>query len=574
MPGTTKTPHPPSGTVTFLFTDIVGSTEAWETHGDAFLPILQAHNAILQDSISRFGGFIVKMEGDCYKVAFSDPVAAAKCAVVAQAALHRYPWPADVGCLSVRMALHTGEPFMQAGDYFGPPVNRTARILSASHGGQILMSADTFDRIENRMDEGTRFVDLGFHRLKDMGEPARLFQLEHPRLELHSFPPPRTLNAHDNNLPVQRRSFVGREKEIEQIAAMLSRPDTPLLTLTGPGGIGKTRLSLEVAAEKVELFPDGVWYIRLDTATDLDGAATEVADTLGITIGPGVDALETVRTWLADRSCLLILDDCGKVPQADRLIRQILSGSTNLRCLATSRESLHIEEGAEIHVPEFSIPEENAGALEVMASEGGRLFVERSHEANPRFALNDERAKPISRLLNRIRATPELIEKAAGMFKKAQPAELAEALGEEVVEVAKQMGQAASMHGRELLERLKDSSDFATLLHGAGLLQIDKRELAEAERNQRKALAIYRRLGEQDGIAMCLWELGKIAYRQQDLARSVTLLDAALRVATEIKSEDVDAISVDLAISRRALGMRSQSASVSLDQAVALAMGD
>src|SRR5205085_6859634 len=131
---------PPRGKVTFLFTDIVGSTKMWERLGDSFLPILQAHNAILTDAVARFGGYIVKTEGDCYKIAFADPVAAAKCAVVAQAALHRYPWPADAGQLSVRMAVHSGDPFMQGGDYFGPPVNRTARMLSAAHGGQVLIS--------------------------------------------------------------------------------------------------------------------------------------------------------------------------------------------------------------------------------------------------------------------------------------------------------------------------------------------------------------------------------------------------------------------------------------------------
>src|SRR5258708_32231231 len=335
MSNSTIPATPPSGAVTLLFTDIVGSTEMWERHGDAFLPVLQAHNAILMEAISRYGGSLIKTEGDAYKVALSDPVAAAKCAIVAQAALHRYPWPKDVGKLSVRMALHTGTPFMQAGDYFGPAVNRTARILSATHGGQILMSQDTLGKIENRMDDGTGFQDQGFHRLKDLGEPAPLFQLEHNKLELHNFPPPYTLNATDNNLPIQRASFVGREKEIEQIAALLTRTDTPVLTLTGPGGIGKTRLSLQVAAERVDLFPDGVWYVKLDTATDLHSAAFEVSKALGLQIPDGANVTNTVRTWLAERRCLLILDDCGHVTQADKLIRELLSGHESLRCITT-----------------------------------------------------------------------------------------------------------------------------------------------------------------------------------------------------------------------------------------------
>src|SRR5437667_7645790 len=168
---------PPTGTVTFLFTDIVGSTERWERHGDAFLPVLQAHNAIIMDSIGRFGGYLMKTEGDAFKIAFSDPAAAAKCAVVAQAALQRYPWPGDVDALQVRMAIHTGNPFFQASDYFGPALNRTARILSTVHGGQIVISEETLTRVEHRMDPGSRFTDLGFHQLKDLDEPARLYQV-------------------------------------------------------------------------------------------------------------------------------------------------------------------------------------------------------------------------------------------------------------------------------------------------------------------------------------------------------------------------------------------------------------
>src|SRR5438105_14423569 len=159
-------PKPPTGTVTFLFTDIVGSTEMWEQHGDAFLPVLQAHNAILNDAIARYGGHLFKTEGDAYKAAFSDPAAAVKCAILAQAALQRYPWPADVGPLRVRMAVHSGNPFVQSGDYFGPPVNRAARILSATHGGQILVSEEPVRLAAGKMDPAIEFLDQGPQQLK------------------------------------------------------------------------------------------------------------------------------------------------------------------------------------------------------------------------------------------------------------------------------------------------------------------------------------------------------------------------------------------------------------------------
>ena len=559
---------PPSGKITFLFTDIVGSTEMWERHGDSFLPILQAHNAIIQDAVTRFGGYVVKTEGDCYKVAFSDAAAAARCAVVAQAALHRYPWPEDVGTLMVRMAVHSGEPFTQGGDYFGPPVNRTARMLSAAHGGQILISEDTLRQIEDHMDAGTRFVDLGTHALRDLSEPARLYQVEHTALQLHSFPPPRTLNGHANNLPLQRRSFVGREKEIEQIAALLSREDTQLVALTGPGGIGKTRLSMQAAAERVELFPDGVWLVKLENARDVNTAALEVAQTLGIRVPFVSIALETVREWLAERRCLLILDDCGSVPQADRFMRELLSGNSNLRCLATSRESLALEQAAEVHVPELSRPGDNPTAEELLASEAGRLFVERVHEGRKDFALTPPRAATIGRLLDRTRITAA-IEKAAEVIKTKEPAELAGALGEEV----HQMGKMAFDQGKGLFNRMRETPGFGALLQSLGSLAADQKDLAEAERRSREALAAYQQTGDRQGIAASLRQLGNIALIQKEHRRALTLLEAARQAAVECGSPEAEGISADLDSARRAAG-RTAHAYLPLDQAITFAMSD
>lgn len=544
----------PTGTVTFLFTDIVGSTEMWERQGDSFLPVLQAHNAIIMEAVERFGGFVIKTEGDSYKVAFDDPSLAVRCALVAQAALQRYPWPDDVGRVCVRMAVHTGRPFVQAGDYFGPPVNRAARLLGAAHGGQVLLSEDTLSLVENRLDPDVRVVDLGYHRLKDLDAPVRIFHAVHPAIETSSFPPPRSLNGVANNLPVQRTSFIGREKEIEQIAAALARDEPSLLALTGPGGIGKTRLSLQAAAERVELFPDGVWLVRLSDAVDARGAAIEVASTVGIPLPSGANPVEAVRTWLADRRCLLILDDCGHVPEAGRFICELLSGSASLRCLATSRESLRLEQGAELEVPELTRPAPDANAAALLESEAGRLFVDRAHEERADFALNDRRARPIARLLSRLPGLPEAVERAAAMLRQqdVSPGQVLAALGRELRSSMEGVGQIATEQGREIVLRLKDAPSLGALLETVGSMAAELRHLAEAERVAREALAIYEREGDRQGVAISLRQLGNIAYARGDFSRAVSLLQAARHAFEEIGEVDPGLLA-DIEMASRAL---------------------
>jgi class 3 adenylate cyclase len=570
-PAATK---PPTGKITFLFTDIVGSTESWEKHGDAFLPVLQAHNAVLQDAISRYGGYVMKFEGDAYKVAFSDATAAVRCAVLAQAALQRYPWPPDVGEVRVRMALHSGEPFMQQGDYFGPPVNRTARMLAATHGGQVLMSEDTLALVEGRGDGATRYVDQGFHSLRDLDEPIRLYQVEHGALGERTFPPPRSLNGHAHNLPTQRTSFIGREREIEQIAALLARPDMPLLTLTGPAGIGKTRLSLEAAAERIEWFPDGVWLVHLTHACDAAGAALEVAEALGITIPVGAEPLATVREWLSSRRCLLILDDCGHVPQASHFIRELLSDTPSLRCLATARSSLQMAEAAEIAVPEMSLPPEGASPRDVMESDAGRLFVEQTHELRPDFALSDPRARTTARLLRKIGGVPGPILRAAEMMRDRQvtPGGILNALGKELALGAEEVTQAAAARGKEAMGRLMQSPGLAALLQSLSSVGADRRELQAAERMARDALDIYRRLDDHQGIASVLRQIGVIAFAQQHHSRAVALLGAAHQAYTDLGMADAEAVAADLECARRAMGRAERGETLSLDQAASLAM--
>jgi class 3 adenylate cyclase/predicted ATPase len=563
----------PGGVVTFLFTDIVGSTELWERHRDAFLPVLQAHNAIMADAIERNGGYLMKTEGDSFKVAFTDPAAAVRCAIVAQAALQRYPWPSDVGRLQVRMAVHTGRPFEQGGDYFGPPVNRTARMMAVTHGGQIMISEDTYNLVEQRLGDA-RFLDQGYHRLRDLDEPIRLYEVDHTALEPQRHPPPKSLNGHVHNLPIQRTSFIGRQQQIEQIAAMLGRQDTPCLQISGPSGIGKTRLSLQVAAERMDWFPDGVWYVRLSDSASAEDAAVEVARAVGLDLG-GVSATQAVREWVSRRSCLLILDDCGRIPEVGRFIHELLSGSEHLRCLATTAESLKIESAEEVALPELQLPPEDADSHEVMASEAGQLFAERVHEARPDFRLTDRRAKPIARLLHSLGGMPAAIEKAAEMMRSADvtPSAILSALGGELAHGAEEATKAAASHGRTLVERLSDSAGLAGLLDTIGTALADRRELAHAEQASREALAIYHRIGDKEGVAGSLRRLGLVAAAQRNYVRAAALLHAARDLYQELDKRIAARIDSDLETIRKALGTGAELPQPTLSQAVALATG-
>lgn len=565
--------RPPTGSVTFLMTDIVGSTRLWESHGEAFLPVLQAHNAILSEAIERNGGFLVKTEGDSYMAAFDDPSAAVRCATVAQAALQRYPWPSDVGQLGVRMAVHSGRAFLQKGDYFGPPVNRAARVTSAAHGGQILTTEETLNLVENRLDRGTQLVDLGYHRLKDLDEPVRLYQVENPALASTRFPPPKTLNGHANNLPVQRTSFIGREHEIGQIASLLSQAETPLLTLTGPRGIGKTRLSLQAAAERIEWFPDGVWYVRLEGATTAAEAAEQVAAALGVEPASGASTHEALHAWLAGRECLLILDDCGNIPEVGRFITNLLTGSPALRCLATSRDSLTVTESAEMAISEMALPGANADAATLLGSDAGRLFVERAHEARDDFRLDDRRARPISRLLERIRGVPETIERAVEALRGEPSANaLLEVLSRDFGRTAGAEAEEAASRGRVALERLRRSPGLANLLQSVGATSFDRRDLTLAENLCREALAIHRANGDTLAMATAVRQLGLIAAANGDAGRALTLLEAARVCLATANSPDADQVAREVAEARQRMVTRRIGPELSLDQAVIVAL--
>ncbi len=319
-------PRLPTGTVTFICTDIEGSTRLLERLHKQYAAILAQHHRLLRRSFEKHGGHEIDTQGDAFFVAFAGAKNAAQAALEAQRAIAGHPWPEDVE-LRVRMGLHTGEPLVTTTGYVGMDIHRAARVCTAGHGGQILLSESTRVLIGDDLPEGVSLRDLGEHRLKDLAKPERLFQIVTADLPAE-FPPLRSLSVLPNNLPLQLTSFVGRDQEIrELIQAVFS---TRLLTLTGAGGVGKTRLALQVAAEVLEEFSDGVWLVELAALPDPELIPQTVANVLGIREQSGRTVLTTLEESLSARRLLLVLDNCEHLIAAcdDSAVPCIVPGRT------------------------------------------------------------------------------------------------------------------------------------------------------------------------------------------------------------------------------------------------------
>jgi class 3 adenylate cyclase/predicted ATPase len=608
----------PTGAVTLLFTDIAGSSRLWEQYGDRFIPVWQAHDAILRDAMSRFQGYEVKSEGDAFMVAFSDPTDAVHCALYAQTALARYPWPADIGPIRVRMGLHSGEPFVFHNDYFGPVVNRAAYICKAAQGGQVLISEETQQQVAEQVDGGIEFKDHGEQRLKDMDTPQRLYEVWHPSLEVTLFPPPYTLEGQPNNLPTQRTSFVGRSREIEAIASFLAQGNKPILTLTGPGGIGKTRLSLQAAAAKAEWFPDGVWYVKLMEARDVAGAAVEIATAMRIPLDQRHSPMEQVREWLADRRCLLILDDANTIPQVDSLIRELLSGSTSLRCLATARESLQISGGDELALaglstqPEMSGPVQRpamapltedkgqssppqpvdhteAAYAELAQTDAGRLFLERAMAVNPQLRLSASELEAAAILLRKLEGTPANIELAAQMMDRLTPSLVLQWLEQRLpadrvpaksagVQKFKNIVRGAAQKVSDHIPDIPRAVEvnLGRLLQGVAGLATERRDARQATELGRESLRVSRETGDLLGTAAALRQLAQVKWQQGDRQSATALLTAAAQLYRESNSEQYPAIQRELDHARELLGQSEGRLPIvpTVEGAVALALED
>jgi predicted ATPase/class 3 adenylate cyclase len=386
---------PPTGTVTFLFSDIEGSTRLLMTLGSGYPAVLARHHRVFRDQIAATGGFEVSTEGDAFFVAFSSAPAALECAAGVQRRLAKGSWPAGLG-LNVRIGLHTGEGVWAETGYVGLDVHRAARIAAAAHGGQILLSDSTRALTRDAFPDGLSLKDLGEHRLKDLPAAVRLYQLLVDGLRAE-FPPLRSIG--NSNLPEALTSFVGREAEIEHVSALLHR--WRLVTLTGPGGAGKTRLSIEVARRVVSRFPDGQWFVALDAVTDPDLVLPAIGRTLGVREDPSRPVSESLADSLTRRDVLLILDNLEQVIGAAPMISGLLAATAGPRVLCSSREVLRISGEQEYAVPPLALDP----AVE--------LFVERARQVRPDFDPSPDDLAAVAEICRRLDGLPLAIELAA-----------------------------------------------------------------------------------------------------------------------------------------------------------------
>lgn len=405
-------PDIPTETVTFVFTDIVGSTRLWEQHPEAMRLALARHDFILQSAIEQHNGRVFKTVGDAFYAAFADAQDAAAAALAAQRALCTERWQSEIP-LIVRIALHTGAAEQRAGDYFGSALNRIARLLAIGHGGQILLSGSTQERLGDRLPEDAALIERGSHRLKDLQHPERVWQLTHPAL-ITDNSPLASLDLAATNLPVQSSSFIGREQEMRDIERLLAT--TRLLTLTGSGGTGKTRLMLQVAADLVGSVEEGVWLVELASLGNPALVPQAVAQALSIHEEPGRPLLQTLTDTLRTTKLLLLIDNCehllGAVAQlTDVLLKQC----PGVRILASSRENLGIAGEQTYRVPSLSLPDQNQSptVASVMRSESVGLFATRARAALPAFEITDTNAPTLARLCRRLDGIPLALELAA-----------------------------------------------------------------------------------------------------------------------------------------------------------------
>jgi predicted ATPase/class 3 adenylate cyclase len=420
---------PPTGTVTFLFTDIEGSTKLWEDNAPAMQAALARHDELLRLAIEEHGGYLFKTVGDAFCCAFPTAPDALEAALEAQRLLLKERW-GESTTLRVRMALHIGAAEEREGDYFGPPVNRVARLLSAAHGGQVLLSLPTHEMVRDQLPAGMSLTDLGEHRLKDLFRPERVFQLSAAELP-SEFPPLRTLDAYRNNLPLQPTPLVGREKEVSEVCDLLRGDETRLLTLTGPGGIGKTRLALQAAADLLDDFSAGAFLVPLATLTEAELLLPTVAETLGVRESGEQPLDESLKDYLSERRVLLVLDNFEQVLGAAPTVTELLAGAPGLKVLATSRAPLGLYGEKEYAVPPLSVPDvRHLPDLKTLSQyEAVRLFIERAKSAKADFEVTDDSAPAVAEICVRLDGLPLAIELAAARIKMLPPRAMLHRLG-------------------------------------------------------------------------------------------------------------------------------------------------
>ena len=409
----------PTGTVTFFFSDIEGSTRLIQQLGERYPDVLLAHHTIQREALAANGGHELRTEGDSFFIVFKSALEACAGSAAVQKMLAQHDWPHD-GQVRVRIGLHTGEATLVGNEYLGLDVHRAARVAGAGHGGQVLVSETTRVLVDHALPHGLMLKDLGLHRLKDLARPERLFQLTVEGLPA-DFPPLQTLEATPNNLPTQLTSFIGRDDQLREATKLLAR--SRLLTLTGPGGTGKTRLSLAIAANVLDQFPHGVYFVPLSAIHDPDLVPSAIAQALAVSTTGSRRPIEALLDHLREKQTLLVLDNFEQVLQAAPIATQLLEGSAGLRVLVSSRAVLRVSGEQEFPVPPLGLP--NLKALPGLAAlsqfEAVRLFIERAVAVKPDFQATNENAPAIAGICERVDGLPLAIELAAARVKLFSP---------------------------------------------------------------------------------------------------------------------------------------------------------
>ncbi len=404
-------PHP-GGTVTFLFTDIEGSTKLWEQYPEVMRVALARHDALLQKAIEDNNGYVFKTVGDAFCAAFPTAPDALNAALASHLLLGNEEWD-GIGGLRVRMGLHTGEAEERDGDYFGPTLNRVARLQALAYGGQTLLSQATYELVRDHLPDRVETRPLGLHRLKDLNRAEQVHQVCHPNLP-SEFPLLRSLNNLPNNLPLQLTSFIGREPDMEEVKRLTTSHS--FVTLLGPGGTGKTRLSLQVGADLLDQYPDGVWFVELASLADPSLVAQQIAVLFGVKEEVGRSLTQTLSEYLKARSLLLILDNCEHLIDAcARIVDSLLRLCPHVHILASSRERLNISGETVYHVPSLKLPDPKSfPTLEDLTQfEAVRLFIERAISIQPSFSVTNQNAPALAQLCQRLDGIPLAIELAA-----------------------------------------------------------------------------------------------------------------------------------------------------------------
>ena len=444
----------PVGDVTFLFTDIEGSTALWDRFPDAMPDALAEHDRRIRAVVDAHDGYVFTTAGDSFAVAFSS----AHDAVTSTLEIQRAMLDPAVGVeLRVRIGLHAGTATLRDGDYFGGAVNRGARVAGCAHGGQLVLSQSAVDLLAGVLPDGAELLDLGAHRLRGLVEPERIHQLCHEDLP-RVFPRLRTVEGPSDSLPTQLTSFVGREREVIDVVALAA--DHRLITLSGAGGAGKTRLSLRVAEELAPAFPDGLRFAELGAITDAEVLTDEVAQRFAVTAIGDEPIIRTLVESIGDQRILLVLDNCEHIVDAvAALCRQLLLGCPNLHLLATSRERLGVEGEVLFRVPSLGLPEPGLGVEASIEFDAVRLFAERARLVSPAFEVTADNVDAVCSICRHLDGIPLALELAAARTRSMSPAQIVERLGQRF-SLLTGSGRLADSRQETLLSTIEWSHDL------------------------------------------------------------------------------------------------------------------